>query len=78
MFNGTLGTWNTTMLDSELKDNENTVCLRPYPIARVDEAIKKKQLKRLVILGVLGEANESKWGAPYFAQPKAKKIVPDS
>ena len=39
MFNGTLGTWNTTMLDSELKDNKKPVCLRPYPIARVDKAI---------------------------------------
>ena len=32
----------------------------------------RKEVKRLVKLGVLKEANESEWGAPYFAQPKPK------
>ena len=32
----------------------------------------KKDVERLVILGVLGVANDSEWGAPYFAQTKPK------
>ena len=34
----------------------------------------KKEAKRLVISEVLEEANESEWGAPSFAQKKAKMI----
>ena len=32
----------------------------------------RKEVKRLVNLEVLEEENGSKWGAPSFAQPKAK------
>ena len=32
----------------------------------------RKSVKRLVSLGVLEEANEPKWGATLFAQPKTK------
>ena len=32
----------------------------------------RKEVKRLVILRVLEEANDSEWGAPSFAQPKEK------
>ena len=32
----------------------------------------KKEVQRLVLLGVLKAENDSEWGAPYFAQPKPK------
>ena len=32
----------------------------------------RNKVERLVSLGVLEEANDSKWVAPSFAQPKAK------
>ena len=32
----------------------------------------QKRSKKLVNLGVLGEANDSEWGAPLFDQPKSK------
>ena len=32
----------------------------------------RKEVERLVRLGVLKEANDSEWGAPSFAQLKAK------
>ena len=32
----------------------------------------KKEVERLVLLGVLEVANYSEWGSPYFAQPKLK------
>ena len=72
LFDSTLGTWNTTMVDLELKDDAKPVCLQPYPVPRVHKSMFKQEVKRLVSLGVLEEANNSKWGAPYFAQPKAK------
>ena len=62
--------WKTAPLDLELKDDANPVCSRPYSGPRVNIAIFRKEVKRLVKLGVLKEANESEWGAPYFAQPK--------
>ena len=53
------------------------VCSRPYPVTRVHEVMFKKEVKIIVILGVLEEANDSEWGAPHFAQPKAKRVVSD-
>ena len=32
----------------------------------------RKEVERLVRFGVLKEANDSEWGVPSFAQPKAK------
>ena len=72
LFDGTLGTWNTTSVDLELRDDTMTVCSRPYPVPRVHKAMFRREIEILVKLGVLEEANESKWGAPFFVQPKAK------
>ena len=60
LFDGTLGTWNTTTLDLELRDDAKPVCLRPYPVLRLHEVILRKEVERLVNLGVLEEANDSK------------------
>ena len=57
-------------VDLELKDDGTPVCLRPYPVPRVHETMFKKEVKILVKLGVLEEANDSKWGAHSYAQPK--------
>ena len=35
LFDGTLGTWNTTPVDLELRGDSKPVCLRPYPVPRV-------------------------------------------
>ena len=67
LFGVTLGTWNTTSVDLELEDDAKPVCSWTYPVPRVHEAMFRKEVERLVILGVPKEA-----GAPYFAQPKAK------
>ena len=67
-----LGTWNTTPLDLELKDDADPVFLRTYSVPRVHEAMFKKESKRLMILGLIEEANGSEWGAPYFSKLKLK------
>ena len=74
IFYGTLGTWNTTLVELELKDDEKPVFLRTYSVPRMNETMFIKEVKRLVKLGVIGEANDSEWGAPYFAHPKEKLI----
>ena len=48
--------------------------MRTYSVPRMNETMFIKEVKRLVKLGVIGEANDSEWGAPYFAQPKEKLI----
>ena len=42
-------------MDLELKDDGNPVCLRPYPVPRVHEAMFRKEAKRILKLGVLKE-----------------------
>ena len=53
MFDGTLGMWNTTPVDLELKDEAKPVFSQPYPVTKLDEAMFIKELKTLMILGVL-------------------------
>ena len=72
LFAGTFGTWKTTPVGLELQDDAKLVCLRPYPVPKLHENLFKKEFKRLVSLEVLEEANDSKWGVPYFSQPKSK------
>ena len=43
----------------ELKDNGTPVRLRPYPVPRLHEEMFRKEVKILVKLGVLKEANDS-------------------
>ena len=72
LFDGTLGAWDTTPVDLEFRDDAKPLCSRPYPVPRVHEAIFRKEVEKLVRLGILEEANDSEWGVPLFAQPKAK------
>ena len=45
--------WNTTPVDLELKDEAKPVFSQPYPVTKLDEAMFIKELKTLMILGVL-------------------------
>ena len=58
MFDDTLGMWNTTPVDLELKENAKSVCSRPYPVPKVHKMMFKKEVKILVSLGVIEEAND--------------------
>ena len=39
---------------------------------KIHKEMFNKKLKVLIILGFLKYSNDSKWGAPYFKQPKPK------
>ena len=45
LFDGKLGTWNTTLVDLELKDDAKPVCSRPYLLPKLHKAMFKKRLK---------------------------------
>ena len=42
LFDGTLGTWNTTPVDLELNYDVKPVCSRPYSVPRVHGVMFKK------------------------------------
>ena len=67
-----MGTWKTPLVDLELKDDVTPVCSRPYTVPRIHEALFRKEVKTIVTLGVLKDANDSECGAHYFAQPEPK------
>ena len=39
LFDGTLGTWNTTPVELELKDNAKPMCSRPYPVPKLHKTM---------------------------------------
>ena len=42
MFDGTLGTWNTTLVYLELKYDANHVCSQYYPVPIVHKSMLRK------------------------------------
>ena len=58
MFDGTLSTWKTDPVDFEVKEYVKPICSRPYPVPKVHEEMFKKEVERVVLLGVLELAND--------------------
>ena len=54
-------------VDFDLKENLKPICSRPFPEPKLHKEMLKKEVERLVLLGVLEVANYSERGAPYFA-----------
>ena len=59
LFNGTLGKWEIPPVNLYLKYDATPVCSRPYPVPRVHDAMFRKEVERLVKLGVIKEVNDS-------------------
>ena len=72
LFDRELGTWKTDPIYFELKDNVKPICLITCPVPKIHKEIHKKEVKRLVLLGLIENSNKSEWGAPYFAPSKPK------
>ena len=70
IFDGGLGEWNTDPVDFELKEGEQPHSQGHYPVPHIHKETFKKELKRLVKLGVLERVKESEWGSPTFIIPK--------
>ena len=78
IFDGTLGRWKTTPASAELKPGAKPVYTRHYKVPHINEEAFKKELMRLVELGVLERVpddEDSGYGSPAFIIPKADKTV---
>ena len=64
IFDGSLGAWETDNVDFELKEGAQPVSQRYYPVPHLYKETFKKELDRLVELGVLEKVHESEWGSP--------------
>ena len=58
MFDGTLCTWKTDPVYFELKEDNNPIFSLPYPVPKVHKEIFKKEVERLVILGLFEVEND--------------------
>ena len=70
IFDGSLGAWKTDDVNFELKDGATPCSQRYYPVPHLYKETFKKELDRLVKLGVLKRVQQSEWGSPTFIVPK--------
>jgi len=75
MFDGTLGTYNGSDNTIELREGVRPYHAKPFLIPRIHEETLKKQVERLVKIGVLKRINNSQWAAPTFIIPKKNSTV---
>ena len=75
MFDGTLGTYNGSEYTIEIREGARPYHAKPFPIPRIHEETLKKEVERLVKIGVLKRINNSQWAAPTFIIPKKNGTV---
>jgi hypothetical protein len=75
LFDSKLGTWNCAPSSIKLKPGSEPYYTRPFPVPRIHELTLKKELDRLVQVGVLKRVNRSPWGAPTFIIAKKDGTV---
>jgi hypothetical protein len=75
LFDGKLGTWNCAPCSIKLKPGSEPYHARPFPVPSIHELTLKKELDRLVSVGVLKRVNRSEWGAPTFIIAKKDGTV---
>lgn len=73
LFDGNIGTWNAEPVHLELKPDATPYHGKPYPVTVKDKGNFKREIERLVSLGVLAKDSDSPWAAPSFCQPKKNK-----
>ena len=75
LFDGTLGDWRTEPAHLELKENISPFHGRAYQVPRIHRDTLRKEVDRLVQLGVLKLENDSQWASPTFIIPKKQGTV---
>ena len=70
LFDGQLGDWVGNPVEIPLKEGSKPYHARAFPIPNIHEQTFKKDLDRLVSIGVLRKVNRSEWAAPAFIIPK--------
>ena len=70
VFDGELSKWDADPVDFEFVEGAKPHSVRHYPVPHVHKETFKKELLRLVELGVLEPVQSSEWGSPTFIIPK--------
>ena len=70
LFDGTLGKWNMDPYEIELLPDAKPYHARAFPVPHRYMETLKKEVYRLVDVGVLKKVNRSEWAAPTFIIPK--------
>ena len=70
LFDCTLGDWKTEHAGLEIKKGVNPFHDRPFPVPVMHRDTLKKEVNRLVELGVLKWQGDSEWASPNFIIPK--------
>lgn len=70
LFQGGLGVLNIKPIHLELQEGAKPYHARPFGIPQAFEKTTKKEIDRLLGIGVLKKTYDSEWAAPSFIQPK--------
>ncbi len=70
LFDGTLGNWQTKPVKFELKQDAKPFHRKPFPVPHVYLETLRKEVDRLVKIGVLKHQPSSEWASPTFIIPK--------
>ena len=75
LFDGSLGKWNTSPVDLELKEGAQPYHGKPYPVPKAQERRLKEEISRLEQFGVLKRVNRSEWGSPAYTITKKDGVT---
>lgn len=75
LFDGTLGDFNTKPVHIEIKPDATPYHGKAYQVPHVHEAVLKKEVERLVQIGVLRKSKGIPWASPTFIIPKKNNTV---
>ena len=75
MFDGSFGKYISSNYTIELKEDAKPYHEKPFPIPKIHKPTLKKEVDRLIKIGVLKKINNSQWAAPTFIIPKINGTV---
>ena len=70
LFDGTLGRWTGSKVSIDTVEGAKPYHAKSFPVPRVHYETLKREVGRLVELGILKRVNWSEWAAPTFLIPK--------
>ena len=75
IFDGQLSQWKTEPVDFKFLKDAKPHNQRHFPVPHIHKETFKKELLRLVKIGVLEVVKSSEWGSPTFIIPKKNGTV---
>ena len=75
IFDGTLGKYTCSNYIIKLKEDAKPYHAKPFPIAKNHKPTLKKDIDRLIKIGVLKKIDHFQWAAPTFIIPKQNGTI---